>query len=111
VRKSGRGFNARRWSKEVREQAQPVDSLKVVASGSSVARTTTFSHDWSTGLPLSAVDSDNNIGHVYGYDSLGRQILDQESAGNTALRKTTTQYEDGNRRVVVKRDKDSLALV
>jgi RHS repeat-associated protein len=88
---------------------------KVEASGTSVARTTSYSFDPSTGLLSSQTDVNNNVETAYTYDFLGRITLVQEASNVSGLtRSTATSYEDGNRRIVVCRDlatSGDLALV
>jgi len=74
------------------------------AYGKSLQRATSYSFDSSTGLLNSKTDY-NGLTTSYTYDNLERPTVVQESGASGLLRKTTTSYEDINRRVVTYDDR------
>lgn len=80
----------------------------IAAAGTSVARTSAAQYDFYTGLVTTATDVDNNVSTVTEYDALGRPTK-VRNAANTALESwTRTEYDDVNRRVVVRSDIDAI---
>ena len=80
---------------------------EVVASGTGVARTTTYGYDFQTGAVTSLTDADNNVTTRTTLDDIGRPTLVKEASGVSALeRHTATTYCDQKRRLVVRSDLD-----
>ncbi len=78
------------------------------ALGSTVHRTTSLFHDFSSGLVTQRTDVDNTVATNFGYDLLGRPTLVDEAAGDPSVRtQTVTEYKDPERIVIVKRDLDA----
>ena len=78
---------------------------EVVASGTGVARTTTYGYDFHTGQVTSARDADNNVTTRTTLDDIGRPTLVKEASGVSAVeRHTATDYCDRKRRLVVRSD-------
>jgi len=77
----------------------------VVASGTSVARTSSVIYDFSTGLPLSGTDEDNDLTNSSEYDILGRPIKAISAQGATGFESwVMTEYNDAARRIIVRAD-------
>jgi len=80
----------------------------ITAYGTSVARTSAAVYDFYTGLVTTATDVDNNVSTVTEYDALGRPTKVRNAAGTPLESWTRTEYDDVNRRVVVRSDIDSM---
>jgi RHS repeat-associated protein len=79
----------------------------VEGSNKPVHLTTTRQFDFYTGVITLSTDTDNNVSIKTTYDVFGRPILVQD-AYNTALeRRTSTEYSDSLRRVIVRSDLNS----
>ncbi|MEW6362857.1 MAG: hypothetical protein AB1477_12175, partial [Acidobacteriota bacterium] len=76
----------------------------IQAYGTSVARTSSRDYDFYTGLVTTATDVDNNVSTVTEYDALGRPTKVRSAAGTSLESWTRTEYDDVNRRVVVRSD-------
>ena len=76
----------------------------VEASGTGVARTTTYSYDFHTGQVTSARDADNGVTVRTELDDVGRAIVVKEASGTTEERQTRTWYCDEKRRMIVRSD-------
>jgi hypothetical protein len=80
----------------------------VAAYGTSIARTSSAVYDFYTGLVTTATDVDNNVSMVMIYDDFGRPTK-VRTAANTPLESwTQTEYDDVNRRVVVRSDLETI---
>ncbi len=80
----------------------------VAAHGTDVARTSAATYDFYTGAVKTATDVDNNVAVVNEYDALGRSTK-VRSAANTPLETwTRTEYDDVNRRVIVRSDLETI---
>ena len=80
----------------------------VEACGTGQSRTWQYTWDFPTGLVTRKLDADNNVATDYGYDTLGRPALIKEASGiPTDERRTAITYEDSNRRVVTRKDRDA----
>lgn len=76
----------------------------VTAYGTSVVRTSTATYDFYTGLVKTSTDEDNDVTNGTEYDELGRATK-TKTAVNTVLEIwTTTEYDDTNRKVIVRAD-------
>ncbi len=80
----------------------------VVAYGTSLARTTTATFDFHTGVVLSTTDEDNDITNATEYDDLGRPIKSITAQGTALESWTQSVYDDVNRRIVVKADLEAV---
>ena len=69
-----------------------------------VQRTTNLQHDFCTGLVSLQTDADNNVTTRTSYDVFGRPTLIQEAYLTALERRTSTEYSDTERRVIVRRD-------
>jgi len=78
------------------------------AYGTSVQRTEVRAYDFPTGLVTSATDADNNVSTLTSYDVFGRPTLAQVAAGKPEETRTSTEYSDTNRRVIVRSDLNTL---
>ena len=76
----------------------------VEASGTGVARTTTYGYDFHTGQVTSARDADNGVTVRTELDDVGRAILVKEVSGTTEERQTKSWYCDEKRRMIVRSD-------
>ena len=76
----------------------------VEASGTGVARTTTYSYDFNTGQVTSARDDDNGVSTLTELDDVGRAILVKEASGKSEERRTQSWYCDEKRRMIVRSD-------
>lgn len=76
----------------------------VEASGTGVARTTTYAYDFYTGKVTSATDADNAVKTLTELDDLGRAIVVKEAYGRDQERWTQTWYCDGKRRMIERSD-------
>ncbi|MGH9949440.1 MAG: hypothetical protein ACRD6X_19885 [Pyrinomonadaceae bacterium] len=76
----------------------------VAAYGTAIARTSTAEYDFHTGLVTSATDVDNNVTNATEYDALGRPVKAIAAVGTPLEIWTQTEYDDINRRVVVRSD-------
>jgi RHS repeat-associated protein len=96
----------------VQGPAGPVTCLyptqTVSAYGKPVARTSSAVYDFYTGLVTTATDVDNNVSTVTIYDRLGRPTKVKTAAGTTLESWTQTEYDDVNRRVIVRSDIDAV---
>ena len=80
----------------------------ISAYTTSMAKTSSLAYDFYTGAVTTATDVDNNVSVVTEYDALGRPTK-VRSAANTALESwTRTEYDDVNRRVVVRSDLETI---
>ncbi|MEP7147804.1 MAG: RHS repeat-associated core domain-containing protein [Acidobacteriota bacterium] len=80
----------------------------VAAYGTSVARTSSASYDFYTGAVTTATDVDNNVSIVTEYDPLGRPTKVKSAAGTALESWTRTEYDDINRRVIVRSDLETV---
>lgn len=80
----------------------------VIAYGTAVARTSSAVYDFYTGLVTVATDVDNNLSVVTEYDDLGRPTKLRNAAGTALESWVRTEYDDVNRRVVVRSDLDAV---
>lgn len=72
-------------------------------------RTSAAQYDFYTGLVTTATDVDNNVSVVTEYDALGRPTKVRSAAGITGFESwTRTEYDDVNRRVVVRSDIETI---
>lgn len=76
----------------------------IAAYGTALARTSTATYDFYTGLVMSATDEDNDVTVVTEYDDLGRPVKVRNAYGTALESWTTSEYDNVNRRVVVKSD-------
>lgn len=76
----------------------------VTAYGTAVARTSSAVYDCYTGLVTSATDEDNDVTVVTEYDDLGRPVKAITAQGTALESWTQTEYDDINRRVIVRSD-------
>jgi RHS repeat-associated protein len=76
---------------------------KIVANGTPLQETTTYSFEPNTGVMLQTTDP-NNLTTAFGYDRYARLVTSKETSGSTLERVTTNLYEDFNRRIAVKTD-------
>lgn len=76
----------------------------VSAHGTSIARTTTSTYDYYTGLVTSTTDEDNDVTSAIEYDDLGRPLKSITAQGTALESWTSTTYNDALRRVIVKSD-------
>jgi RHS repeat-associated protein len=74
------------------------------AWGTPLKRTKTLEYDFSTGLVKKATDVDNNVTTSTIYDPFGRPTLVKQAEGFAEGNQTSTEYFDGDRRVVIRRD-------
>jgi RHS repeat-associated protein len=82
----------------------------VTAYGTSVARTSTATYDFSTGLQLTATDADNSITTETDYDALLRPVKTKNAVGIVGFESwVVTEYHDNDRFVVVKSDIDMIS--
>ena len=80
----------------------------IAAYGTSIARTSSAAYDFYTGLVTTATDVDNNVSVVTEYDALGRPTKVRSAAGTPLESWTRTEYDDVNRRVVVRSDLETI---
>jgi RHS repeat-associated protein len=73
-----------------------------VAAGTSVQRWTIRAYDFNTGLVTQSTDVDNNVTNQTVYDAFGRSTIVKEAVGTPTERWTRTEYNDQDRRVVVR---------
>ena len=76
----------------------------VAAYGTGLARTSTATYDFYTGLPLTTTDVDNNLTTATEYDALGRPIKVLNAYGTPLESWTTSEYSDADRRIIVRSD-------
>lgn len=74
------------------------------AYGTSVQLSSSLTYDFTTGLPLTATDDDNQVTNKTTYDDLGRPTMVQEAFGTASERRVVSQYYDASRAVVTKSD-------
>ncbi|HEU4932648.1 MAG TPA: HNH/ENDO VII family nuclease [Pyrinomonadaceae bacterium] len=74
------------------------------AFGTSVQRKETRTYDFNTGLVTQVTDTDNSVSTITSYDVIGRPILVRTAADLPEETRTSTQYFDSQRRVVVRSD-------
>lgn len=74
------------------------------AYGTSVQLSSSFMHDFASGLTITATDDDNQVTNKTTYDDLGRPILVQGAFGTALERRVVSQYYDASRTVVTKSD-------
>lgn len=80
----------------------------VVATGTSVQRTTRSEYDFSSGAVTRVTDVDNNASTATDYDALGRAKLVKAAVDLPEEVRTFTTYFDAERRTVVRSDLDTL---
>jgi RHS repeat-associated protein len=80
----------------------------VSAFQTSTARTSSSVYDFYTGLVTTATDVDNNVSVVTEYDAFGRPTKVRSAAGIALESWTRTEYDDVNRRVVVRSDLETV---
>src|SRR6185503_874129 len=73
-----------------------------------VQRTETREYDFTTGAVTRVTDVDNNVATATTYDVFGRPTLVKAAEGKTEETRTSTEYSDVNRRVIVRADLSSL---
>lgn len=76
----------------------------IAAYGTAIARTSTTTYDFYTGLAMSATDVDNNLTTATEYDDLGRPTKAKAAVGTALEVWTQTVYDDAERKVIVKSD-------
>ena len=69
-----------------------------------IQRTQTREYDFNTGVVTKVTDVDNNVSTSTGYDVFGRPTLVKAAEGKPEETRTTTEYSDVLRRVIVKSD-------
>ena len=74
------------------------------AINTNVQRTANMEYDFQTGLATRSTDLDNNVSTATSYDVFGRPILVKEAEGKAQERRTSTEYSDTLRRVIVRSD-------
>jgi RHS repeat-associated protein len=74
------------------------------AYGTAVQRTETRDYDPSSGLVKRTTDNDNNVSSSTVYDAFGRPTLVTAAEGTAAEARSSTEYSDGERRVIVRSD-------
>lgn len=77
---------------------------EVASNYPALKRTSSAKCDFYTGLVTTATDVDNSISAVTEYDALGRPTKVRNAAGTTLESWTRTEYDDVNRRVIVRSD-------
>ena len=80
----------------------------VSASGTAIARTETRAYHFATGLVTSVTDTDNNVTTSTTYDAFGRATLVASAVGKPEETRTSTEYSDIARRVIVRSDLNTL---
>ncbi|MGB7069748.1 MAG: RHS repeat-associated core domain-containing protein [Pyrinomonadaceae bacterium] len=80
----------------------------VAAYGTSVARSSVAVYDFYTGLVTTAIDVDNGVTSATEYDALGRPIKVRSAAGTSLESWTRTEYNDAERRVIVRTDLETI---
>ncbi len=80
----------------------------VAAHGTAVARTSSLTYDFHTGLATSTTDEDNNVTNATVYDAVGRPIKAISAQGTSVESWTRTEYNDQARYVVVRSDVESV---
>ncbi|MCW5968344.1 MAG: RHS repeat protein [Blastocatellales bacterium] len=78
------------------------------AFGTAVKRTAEFVNDFSSGLVTESKDTDNNVRTLTTYDVFGRPTLVQEAYATAIERRTSTEYSDTARRVIVRSDLNAM---
>jgi RHS repeat-associated protein len=76
----------------------------ISAYGTSIARTSNATYDFDTGLAMTATDADNNVTNATEYDDLGRPTKVAAANGTALEIWTQTEYDDVNRKVIVRSD-------
>jgi YD repeat-containing protein len=76
----------------------------VTAFGTSVARTSTFTYDFFSGLVTLTTDADNGISVRTSYDAVGRPTLNAKAIGTSAESRTVTEYNDYERKIITRSD-------
>ena len=71
-------------------------------------RIETREYDFYTGLVTRATDVDNNVSTATVYDVFGRPTLVKAAEGKPEETRTTTEYSDADRRVIVRADLNTL---
>ena len=74
------------------------------AFGTSVQKTQTREYDLNTGLVTRVTDVENNVLTSSTYDAFGRATLTRTAEGKPEESRTTSEYSDVNRRVIVRSD-------
>jgi RHS repeat-associated protein len=83
--------------------------IRVADNVAAIKRTTNLQYDFYTGQTTQSTDADNNLTTKTTYDIFGRPTLVEEGVvGQPSLRKTVTVYSDTERRVIVRKDQDSV---
>lgn len=78
------------------------------AYGTPVERTSTAVYDYYTGLITTATDADNGVATVTEYDALGRPTKIKTAAGTALESWVRTEYDDEERRVIVRADLETV---
>ncbi len=77
----------------------------VTASGTGVARNTTATYDFYTGVVLTSTDVDNGLTNATIYDDIGRPTKNITASGDSLLESwVRTEYDDAARRIIVRSD-------
>jgi hypothetical protein len=84
-----------------------ITRTEIAANAPAIKRTTTSKYDYNTGLVTETRDVDNNVLTVTTYDFFGRPTLVREAANAAVERQTATEYNDDDRRVIVRSDLDT----
>lgn len=82
----------------------PYPTQTETAYGTSVERTSTAVYDFYTGRVTTATDADNGVSTVNEYDALGRPTKIRTAAGTPLESWVRTEYNDTERRVIVRSD-------
>ncbi|QQS33229.1 MAG: RHS repeat-associated core domain-containing protein [Acidobacteriota bacterium] len=80
----------------------------VAAYGTPLARTSTATYDFYTGAVLTTTDVDNGVTNAMVYDDLGRPTKAITAQGTNLESWTQTEYDDVNRRVIVRSDLETV---
>ena len=108
ISKDANGIETRHTYGAIQGPTGPVTDLyptqTIVAYGTNVARTSTATYDFHTGLVTSATDVDNGVTSATEYDVLGRPVRSIAAVGTLLEMWTRTEYDDFSRRVIVRSD-------
>ncbi|MGB7069750.1 MAG: hypothetical protein WBD22_09670, partial [Pyrinomonadaceae bacterium] len=80
----------------------------VAAYGTGLARTSAAVYDFYTGVVTSATDVDNGVTSATEYDALGRPTKVRSAAGTPLESWTRTEYNDAERRIIVRSDLETI---
>ncbi|MGB7070290.1 MAG: RHS repeat-associated core domain-containing protein [Pyrinomonadaceae bacterium] len=80
----------------------------IAGYGTSVARSSAAVYDFYTGVVTTATDVDNGVTSATEYDALGRPIKVRSAAGTPLEAWTRTEYNDAERRVIVRSDLETI---